>query len=841
MIGSQSGIRFRKLLWKIGLTASVVFGFQLQSIAQQYSGRVVDSLNREPLAFVNIIYNNSQQGVVTNLDGYFTIPPQARVQFLKMRYVGYKTRTFSYLPRRGEKIPVFYLNPEPLGIAEVVVYPTENPAHRIIRLATANRDANHPEKGGAFSYIAYDKLVFGFERDSLIARHGMDSATGRIRGLPDSLEYGMDRKGRVDMQRFIDDQYLFMMESISQRKFQSPGRNREEIIASRVSGLTQPSFVAMARQFQSFSFYDNFVQIANQQLLNPISPGSTGQYFFLIQDTLFTSTNDTVFIISFRPKKGKNFSGMKGVLYINSNGYAVQNVIAEADQPGNSMFRVSIQQQYEFIENRRWFPVQLNTSVVMNSLPVATGAPPVSIIGSGRSYLVNIDFNPVFDKDDFSSVQLEVKPDAHKQPEALWDNYRVDSLSDREKETYRVIDSIGKAENIDRTIASFETILTGYIPGKYVALNIARFIDFNPHEGFRLGVGGKTTPQVLKHIELGGYIAYGFRDRKIKYSAEAGFQLFPKHELMLGIRYTDDVREAAGITFNESLDLSGSAFIRNYMIEVMDQVREAETSLQFRLFKYLAAKAWLNLSHVETAGGYGYQVSDLNPQVTLTSFNLADVGVRFRYAYGETFMKTPRGNRFSLGTKYPVVYLNLARGFESWWGEFGYWRGEIKITKTFRTKRLGDTRLAWTSGLVSGEIPYSRYYTGPGSYRPFGVEAEQSFGTMRLNEFLSDRFTSVFIKQDLGNLLFKPRGNFKPEIALVHNLGFGWLHDRGPLGDIPLQTLEKGYFEGGLLINNLVRLQILQYGLAVFYRYGPYAFPETIDNFAFKLTLRLSI
>ena len=45
-----------------------------------------------------------------------------------------------------------------------------------------------------------------------------------------------------------------------------------------------------------------------------------------------------------------------------------------------------------------------------------------------------------------------------------------------------------------------------------------------------------------------------------------------------------------------------------------------------------------------------------------------------------------------------------------------------------------------------------------GSYKPFTLETEQSFGTMRFNEFLSDRFIGLFIKQDFGKLLFKAQG-----------------------------------------------------------------------------------
>ena len=59
--------------------------------------------------------------------------------------------------------------------------------------------------------------------------------------------------------------------------------------------------------------------------------------------------------------------------------------------------------------------------------------------------------------------------------------------------------------------------------------------------------------------------------------------------------------------------------------------------------------------------------------------------------------------------------------------------------------------------------------------------------------------------------------------------------------NISYKTMGKGYFESGLLINNLFRIQILRYGFGVMYRYGYYAFSKTIDNFAFKLTLQLNM
>ena len=820
------------------LTLLVLFCANVFAQPGYVSGKVIDSISHEPLSFVTIVYNQQGQGVITNTDGIFRIPVSNHIQFLKIRYLGYHSVMVSY-PGNFRNNQIIALRPEPVVIGEVVVYPGENPAHRIIKLASENRNRNNPEKSGPFSYMSYEKMIFGLESDTSLIK---DNDSIRIEELyDDTLKYGLDGKGRIALRRFLENHYLFMMESVTRREFLSPEKNRERVIASKVSGISQPTFMVVARQFQSFSFYDNFITIADRQLVNPLSPGSTEKYFFLIQDTVYTELLDTVFIISFRPMKGKNFEGLKGTLYINSNGYAIQNVIAEADDQANRPFMVSIQQQYELINGTRWFPVLLSSTIRINPSRFGYKDTPVNMVGTGKAYLVDIDIDPNISGSGFTDVQVEVSPDAHRQPESVWEAYRSDSLTSREIETYRVIDSLGKAEHLDRTLVSFETMITGYLPGRYWNFDIRRFIDYNPFEGFRLGAGGRTTSQVARWFTAGGYLAYGFRDKEFKYSGNFTLNLWAKHEAELTMLYRNDVQESGGIRFNETWTVSGSAFIRSYMVELMDRSKDREINAGFRALKYLKFHAFISKSELTSTNGYEYSLNEGNPLVLLSTFNITETGIRLKYAYKEAFVKSPRGNKFSMGTTFPVFYLNIAHGNQWLDGNFNYWRSELKITKVFKTGIFGNTRTALIFGLVNGSVPYSKLYAGMGSYRPFTLETEQSFGTMRFNEFLSDRFMALFLKQDFGKLLFKPRGKFQPEVAIVQNIGLGSLTDRAPHQNIDFKTMEMGYFESGLLINNLLRVQLFRYGVGVFYRYGPYAYNKTIDNFAFKLSLQFNL
>ena len=109
-----------------------------------------------------------------------------------------------------------------------------------------------------------------------------------------------------------------------------------------------------------------------------------------------------------------------------------------------------------------------------------------------------------------------------------------------------------------------------------------------------------------------------------------------------------------------------------------------------------------------------------------------------------------------------------------------------------------------------------------------------------MNEFVSDRFASIHFQQDFGKLLFS-KGQFQPGIALAASAGYGTMKYDSRHINLNQNTLDKGYYETGILFNNLLRQWIFGFGLAVFYRFGPYSLPETIDNFAFKITLRFNL
>ncbi|MCX6248158.1 MAG: DUF5686 family protein, partial [Bacteroidetes bacterium] len=284
------------------------------------SGKVTDSKTREPLAFVNIVINNSQFGGTTDIDGKFKLHSAQPVKKLQLSYVGYLPLTYP-VGSKTDNLAIQLTRTE-IELTEVDILPGINPAHRIIRNAIENRDQNDPEKLSSFSYTSYDKTIFTAEADTSVNKEFKDTISldedqkKMVSDLlpPDTLKKDSVRVDSMDarVKKFLNRQYLFLMENVTKRKFLAPDKNYNQVIATRMSGFKDPIFVFLTTQIQSFSFYKPFITIIQSNYVNPISNGSLSKYFFKIEDTIYSS-KDTVFVISFRPRKGTNFDGMKGV------------------------------------------------------------------------------------------------------------------------------------------------------------------------------------------------------------------------------------------------------------------------------------------------------------------------------------------------------------------------------------------------------------------------------------------------------------------------------------------------------------------------------------------------
>jgi hypothetical protein len=779
-------------------------------------GVIIDADTKETLAFVNVLSGDESYGTSTDIDGKFKINIPTSINKLSLSYVGYESISIDILKKKAKY--VFRMKKKAYLLSELEITPGSNPAHRIIRNVIQYRDTNNPEKLQSYSYTSYDKMLITLDIKNT-------EVTDSVLFSNDTIE---------SLSTFIEDKDILLMENIVEKKFLAPDRSHEKVIASKVSGLKDPLIVFVVSQIQSTSFYDEIIHMVNKNYINPISKGTFNKYFFHLEDTTYSAEGDTIFAISYQPYSNKNFDALRGVLNISTKKWAIVNVRAEPVDVEEQGFDIEIQQQYEYIEGH-WFPTQLNTNLIFTNMIAASEAEKATFIGIGKSYHKNIELNPELVKKQFSYIEVELDPNAGYRDDEYWNKYRSDTLSARDKRTYNYMDSVGQAENFDKSIKQLETVLTGKIPWGKFDIPLDKFFGYNSYEGFWLGAGIRTNKRLNTKWDIGAYGAYAFRAQKAKYGIDGNLQLYKPWAMSLYAKYSRDFVEAAGQNFydNQQNVLSPDHF-KDYFVSRSNYTDSKEIALRFRTLRYMHASIGLAVENKEAAYDYFYQ--DNSSLIEVNEFNFTELRIGIRYAYKEKFFDNSR-MLLSMGTKYPIIWFNYYQGFKNFLGgEYNYQRFDIKIQKSFYTKYLGETSIILNGGIVLGDVPYSNLYRGQGTNGVITMFAPGSFGSMGSAEFLSDRYFAAFFSHNFGNLLYQGE-KFKPELVLLTNIGFGWLSHPEYHKNIAFKTMNLGYYESGFLINRLLNLKIYNIGIGATYRYGPYSNNLIEDNLSIKISL----
>lgn len=806
-------------LYKIFLVSLIITSsFALSSQNYKISGRITDEVTKEALAFVNIVANDGRIGVTSSIEGFFTIQSNVPIDSLRFSYVGYKPKTILQHDL-DSKINV-QLTRQNIDLKEVVILPTENPAHRIIEKTIANRDLNNPFKNSSFSYVSYNKMIFTSDvvTDTNAIRISADTA------LADSINRSLR-----EAYRFFTNQHLFMMESVNKRIFKAPSSNYEQVIASKVSGFKDPFFTLLITQIQGISFYDDLFIILDKKYVNPISKGSPSRYFFLMQDTLYPNTKDTVFIVSYRPRRNSNFDGLEGLLYINTNGYAIQNVTAyPAREEGG--IAINIQQQYEHIDEKKWFPVQLNTELYFKNMKINNN---FNVIAKGWTYLKDIELDKDLRRRDFGKTEIDLDVISEKNSEVILEKFRPQALSDQEIKTYHVIDSIGKAENLERTVNIMKTLSTGYFPYSIFDISINHLFWYTSYQGFRFGAGIRTNRKFLKNISLGAYYGYGLKNQYSSYGFNTEIFLARNHDLKLDLDYSFDILENGRqkVYFVNPSFMSSDAFRKLYVTRY-NHVTSESISISGKPTKYINLKLGFERSTI--FNGFNYQLFENNDIFSKKNPVVISVAkMAIRYAPNEKIINND-GFKFLVSNDFPILIIQYTHAFDNFLSSnYQYNRIDFHFTKSYTTKYYGKSSMLLKAGFVDRDLPMWGLYVFTSNNNKDYLFASNSFSTMPFNKYYSSSSIELFLEHNFGKLLFR-KDKFEPELVLHQNIAFGWTSNKQYFVNQNIISPEKGYFESGISINNIVNLKFYSLGIGAFYHYGPYSSSDFYSNIALK-------
>lgn len=378
----------------------------------------------------------------------------------------------------------------------------------------------------------------------------------------------------------------------------------------------------------------------------------------------------------------------------------------------------------------------------------------------------------------------------------------------------------------------------GYFPTKYFNFDLRYLIKYNQYEGFRTGLGGVTNFNFSDIFRIEGYTVYGFKDEAYKYSFGLGVRLNKKSNTWVNGSYTKDLQETGSSVFLTDKRLFQFFEPRLLNIELFHRTRVKRISLEHTISKTLITEVALSSTQVNPTYNYAF-IADNR---TYTSYNLSMAVVALQWSPKSNFYKVQNSFERAINSfpKFSFQYTqSIKNAFD---GDLNFSKIDFRAQHSLNGENSSKTEFTLTGGIAIGDVPLSHnYHSSPNNVNKetilqrFSIAGNHSFETMYFNEFFSDRFVFFEVKHHLNPFEISPW--FKPQLVLITRSTFGNMEDKDKHQGINFDTLEKGYYESGIEINQL----LYGFGLSFAYRYGAYHLTNFEDNFAFKFTFNINL
>jgi hypothetical protein len=725
-------------IFRHSISLLVFIFFSTACFAQpiSFSGTVIDGHTKEPVSFASVYFARSGIGKSTDSAGHFSFAlSNFKDDTLKVSFIGFEIY----------KIPITHLqNNQTLNIqlergtakGEVVIKAKWNRGLYLWKkIMTKKKQYNRYDLGN-FSYEAYNKLeidIKNFNADKAKRNFLLKNFTFIFDNMDSTSEAAP----------FLP---AYLIESLSDYAYQrNPKKFYENIKASQTKGFNNESFSKLLGVMnQNVSIYSNFVNVMDKDFISPFNDNADAYYIFTVPDTQVVNGGKQYHFV-FRPKRaGQNT--FEGDAWVTEKTYQIRKISMYLGKEANINFidRISVFQEYIPINDSVIF---LNRDKFFADFRVL-GKNSLTLIGrkttSYKDIVINSDSLTARFKDQHIEELVKTEKSVVKNSDSAWTSLRHDTLSKNEKAIYTTIDKLMEMPKFQKLQTNLKFLFGGYKNfGKFEIGPWLKWYSRDTIQGTRLRFDLGTNKKLFKNVYLHGYLAYGFRDKRFKGLAEVSWNLSrgPKWT-KLHFAYQNDVDEDNFISIAVRKPNNFKKFIN---------IKEARFDILHELGKGFSTELFVSQRQYNPLYNLpplsAFTVTSGTP---LTNFELA---LKLRFAYLERFIETDY-NRYSIGTKYPVVELMFSKGFKGVFNSaYNYTKYSLLVKDMMKISPYGTLYYRVYGGKINGALPFTNLENHPGNdlfyYNPF------AFNLMNRFEYLSDKYAGVNMEHNIGSGLFR--------------------------------------------------------------------------------------
>jgi hypothetical protein len=744
----------------------LLLGIPVAAIAQTTTieGVITDAKTKERLPYVSVAVPKAAVGTTTDEQGHYTLRVPAGYTSVVIQYVGYRTVTRTIVAGVPQEINI-QLAASAAVLGEVVVKGTklpryknkDNPAVALIRKVIDNKEQNRPESYDYVEYNKYEKMTFAFSnlsekfKNKKIFRNYQflftkqdSSAAGGVNILPIYMEEKLARE--------------YYRKNPEKKKSVALGAKQVQFDKHFIDNEGLSTY--FNRMYQDVDIYANNVNILGNQLLSPIANNAPTFYQYFITDTLRNQTPQLI-ELSFSPRN-KGDMLFKGKLYVTLDGnYAVQQADLSVDKRINLNFIKSLNAELNFAPNPdKRYHLSKSTLAIDFGISQNKGS---GFYGERTVAFTNYLVNKPEPADVYDGSAQAAPDSTANRNEAFWQQNRPDSLSFVEKAIYKNVDTLQTIKSFRRTLELFTFLLSGYKSFGPVELGPSNtFYSFNPVEGFRLRVGGRTTPELSKRIYFETYTAYGFKDEKWKYFLSSTYSLnnksvytFPQNFIRASFqRDTKIPGQELEFVQEDNFLLSFKRGINDKWlyndVYRLDYVHEYNNHLSYTV----GFKKWQQAP----AGGLYFRNSIPLPGDQnlvgrdIAALNTTELSLSVRWAPQETFYQG-KLYRVPIIGRFPIITARFTAGIKGLLdGEYNYRNLSLNLTKRFYLSQLGHSDVMVEGGYIFGQVPFPLLAVHRAN-QTYSYQLN-SYNLMNFLEFSSDRYASLFIDHNFNGFFF---------------------------------------------------------------------------------------
>ncbi|MET3125306.1 hypothetical protein ABID42_000394 [Arcicella rosea] len=721
-------------------------------------GKVIDAKTGETLPFVNISIMGTKQGTQTDMNGSFYLETPQLKPTLRVAFVGYSPEVREI---DGGKIVsvIFKLKTQNTDLQEVTVKGKkdryrnkDNPAVVLIRKVIEHKAQNRKESLDFYQYNKYEKLEFDLSNVSEKFRN--KRSLRKFDFVFNHLDTSQIT-GKVNLP-------MYLKETISDVYFRKLPENKKEIIkGEKMTGLgnyvdNNGIKLYLEALYQDVNVYDNNILLLATQFLGPTAPVAPQFYRYVIIDT--TEFKGTKCVnLGFSPRNS-NDQLFQGTMLISlDSSYAIRKVQMGFSKDINVNFvtDLRVSQEYDFIENEGLMLTKDDLAIEFNLLKKENG---MGLFGQRSVSYKDYVINKAIEKSIFEGLKTDIQKDAEKRDDAFWEQARHHSLSSKELGIYSMVDSVKKVPAFQRVMNTATFLLEGYKPmGGFEIGPVNTFYSFNPIEGFRARIGGRTTPTFSERMAFETYAAYGFRDERYKYFASATFSLTDHNTYTYPIKhfrisYQNEIKipgQELQFVQEDNFLLSFKRGQNNKMtynkVLNLDYLNESKTGLTVNInFK--------NIRQTPTGSLYFNTLQNDGTLKNIPEIISSELMIGLRYAPNEQFYQG-KNYRIPIINKYPSFQIRYTLGMKGLLdGQYNFHRLVAYAQKRIYIPPIGYTDVALEGGKTFNPLPFA-LLTIHRANQTYAYQPE-AYNLMNFLEFVSDQYGALFIDHHFNGFIF---------------------------------------------------------------------------------------